>query len=189
MFATRDRDRLLTIARTALEARVRGEAGPEPEGGGALDSRCGAFVSIHLRDELRGCLGRLEIDWAVSHVVAHLGRAVADSDPRFQPVTMNELALLSIEISVLTPEREVRSISEIEIGRHGLIVERGHRRGLLLPQVATEHAWDVHTFLNRTCAKAGLSAEAWQRDARVYLFEAEVFGEANTAGIMANIPL
>ncbi len=83
MFAPEDQRRLLAIARRALEARVRRERDPALECGGALDARCGAFVSIHRHHELRGCLGRLETDWAVSRVVAHLGRAVADSDPRF----------------------------------------------------------------------------------------------------------
>jgi uncharacterized protein len=188
MFETIDRERLLLIARAALEARVRRQSDPSPAGGGALDTMCGAFVSIHRGEELRGCLGRLECEWPVSRVVAHLGRAVADSDPRFQPVSVDELALVSIEISVITPEREVQSISEIEIGRHGLIVERGYRRGLLLPQVATQYGWDVSTFLGHTCAKAGLPADAWQRGATLYVFEAEVFGETNGAGIMRVFP-
>ena len=148
-----------------------------PDGGGALDTPCGAFVTIYSGGSLRGCLGRLETDWAIAHVVAHLGCAVADSDPRFAPVTVEELNELSIEISAVTPGREVRSIDEIEIGRHGLIVERGSRRGLLLPQVAVERAWDVETFLAHTCTKAALSADAWKHDARVLMFEAEVFGE------------
>jgi uncharacterized protein (TIGR00296 family) len=87
---------------------------------------------------------------------------------------------LSIEISAVTPGREARSIQEIEIGRHGVIVERGARRGLLLPQVATEHAWDVETFLAHTCIKAALAPDAWKHDARILTFEAEVFGELDT---------
>jgi len=177
MFEHEDRSRLLLIARRALEARVRGEREPAPEGGGALDMPCGAFVSIHRGPDLRGCLGRLEGDWPIARVVAHLGRAVADSDPRFSPVLLEELSTLSIEISALTPEREVRQVRDIEIGRHGLIVEHGHRRGLLLPQVASEHGWDVETFLAHTCMKAALPSDAWKRDARIMMFEAEVFGD------------
>ena len=177
-FLSDDRHRLLAIARRALEARVRREGHPAPEGGGALDSPSGAFVSIHRGDSLRGCLGRLEANWAIARVVAHLGRAVADSDPRFAPVTIEELHQLSIEISAVTPGREAQSVQEIEIGRHGLIVERGARRGLLLPQVATEHAWDVETFLAHTCIKAALPCDAWKHDARILLFEAEVFSDA-----------
>ena len=177
MFAPDDRFRLLTITRRALAARVRRDRDPAPEGGGALDIRCGAFVSIHHGDDLRGCLGRLESDWSIARVVAHLGRAVADSDPRFRPVSIDELDQLSIEISALSPERDVHSIEEIEIGRHGLIIERDGRRGLLLPQVATEHEWDLETFLAHTCMKAALPPEAWRHDARILMFEAEVFSE------------
>ena len=177
MFERDDRRRLLALARRALEARVRHEYEPALEHGGALETPCGAFVSIHRGPELRGCLGRLGDDWPIARVVAHLGRAVADSDPRFEPVTVDDLETLSIEISALTPEREVHSLHEIEIGRHGLIIQRGARRGLLLPQVATEHGWDVETFLEHTCRKAGLPPDAWKHDARILIFEAEVFSD------------
>jgi len=178
VFDRDDRRRLLAIARRALEARVRREYEPALETQrGALDIQCGAFVSIHCEHELRGCLGRLGDDWPIARVVAHLGRAVADSDPRFAPVTIEDLETLSIEVSALSPEREVHSVQDIEIGRHGLIIERGHRRGLLLPQVATEHGWNVETFLEHTCLKAGLPPDAWTHDARILIFEAEVFGE------------
>ena len=176
-FEADDRRRLLAIARRALEARVRREREPVPPGGGALERLAGAFVSIHSGDDLRGCLGRLGSDWPIGRVVAHLGRAVADSDPRFRPVILDELDTLSIEISALTPEREVQSIEDIEIGRHGLIVERGYRRGLLLPQVASQQRWDVETFLAHACIKAGLPHDDWHRDARVLIFEAQVFAE------------
>jgi AmmeMemoRadiSam system protein A len=186
VFERDDRRRLLAIARRALEARVRRQYEPALEQGGALETQrvaletqCGAFVSIHRGHELRGCLGRLGDDWPIARVVAHLGRVVADSDPRFAPVTAEDLDTLSIEISALSPEREVRSVQDIQIGRHGLIIEQGHRRGLLLPQVATEHGWDVETFLEHTCLKAGLPPDAWKHDARILIFEAEVFGEAD----------
>ena len=177
MFERDDRRRLLALARRALESRVRREYEPALERGGALETPCGAFVSIHRGRELRGCLGRLGDDWPIARVVAHLGRAVADSDPRFEPVTVEDLETLSIEISALSLEREVHSVQEIEIGRHGLIVERGSRRGLLLPQVATAHGWDVETFLEHTCRKAGFPPDAWTHHARILIFEAEVFGE------------
>ena len=107
----------------------------------------------------------------------HLGAAVADSDPRFDPVRPAELAEIDLEISVLTPECEVDSIDQIQIGRHGLIVEQGARRGLLLPQVPLEQRWDLATFLAQTCLKAGLPRDAWQHGARLLVFEAEVFGD------------
>lgn len=172
-----DRARLLRLARQCLEARVRRELPPAAERGGALDLRCGAFVTIHCAGELRGCLGRLQPDAPLADTVAHLAKAVADSDPRFYPVTLDELSAISLEISVLTPEHEISDVAEIEVGRHGLILEQGHRRGLLLPQVATEHGWDRETFLEHTCVKAGLSPGAWRCGARVLAFEALVFGE------------
>jgi AmmeMemoRadiSam system protein A len=177
LLGVEDQQRLLDLARRCLEARVRRQPQPPVEHDGALDARRGAFVSIHNDEDLRGCLGRLEADRAVADVVAHLATVVADSDPRFAPVGPDELASLVIEISVLTPESEIADVAEIEIGRHGLIVEQGSRRGLLLPQVATEHGWDCETFLTHTCIKAGLPPDAWRRGARLFRFEAQVFQE------------
>ena len=172
-----DQERLLALARRALEARVRREPPPAPEAGGALDWPCGAFVTIHYREDLRGCLGRLEPDGALAHTVAHLAAAVSDSDPRFAPVTIRELDALRLEISVLKPEREVASLDDVVVGVHGVIVEQGPRRGLLLPQVATEYGWDAETLVAHTCLKAGLARDAWCRGARVFVFEAQVFAE------------
>jgi AmmeMemoRadiSam system protein A len=175
-----EQETLVKLARHALEAHVRREAPPARARGGALDEPLGAFVSIHKDHELRGCLGRLDVDAPLAETVADLAAVVSDSDPRFEPVSPAELPDLDVEISVLTPEREIASIEEIEVGRHGLIVESGHRRGLLLPQVAAEHGWDVETFLAHTCLKAGLAEDAW-RGARILVFEAQVFSERSLA--------
>jgi AmmeMemoRadiSam system protein A len=175
---TRDTQRrLLAIARAALEARVRGTRVPESGSQGANQPGQGAFVTIFCNGELRGCLGRLTSDWPLPDLVRHLAQDVADSDPRFTPVAPHELKDIALEVSVLTPEREIRSIDEIELGRHGLIVEQGSRKGLLLPQVPTEHEWDRETFVSQTCLKAGLPADAWRHGARLLVFEAQVFGE------------
>jgi AmmeMemoRadiSam system protein A len=181
MLTAEDQQKLLKLARHALEAHVRRQAPPACERGGVLDEPLGVFVSIHNEDELRGCLGRLDVDVPLAETVADLAAVVSDSDPRFQPVSPAELPNLDVEISVLTPEREIRSIEEIEVGRHGLIVERGYRRGLLLPQVATERGWDVETFLVHTCLKAGLPEDAWRSGARILVFEAQVFSERSLA--------
>lgn len=170
-----DRHRLLRLARRALEARVLGapaSSSAEEYAGHAS----GVFVSIHRGGELRGCLGRLEAG-PIDGLVAALACAVADSDPRFTPVTAPELSEIHIEISVLTPEREVDSPFEIDVGVHGIIVEQGRHRGLLLPQVATEQGWDRHTFVEHACLKAGLRPDAWKHGAHLFVFEAEVFGE------------
>lgn len=178
LFVAADRQRMLALARRSLEARVRRHTPPAPDLDPPLDVPCGAFVTIHCGPALRGCLGRITGDLPLGRVVAHLAQAVADSDPRFAPVTLADLDGVSIEISVLTPERAATA-ADIEVGRHGLIVERGDRRGLLLPQVAALHRWDVISFLQHACLKAGLPPEAWtHRDTRLYVFEAEVFGES-----------
>jgi len=174
-----DQKRLLSLARRALEARVRRTDPPYIEG--PRDIASGAFVTILHAGDLRGCLGRLDVNLPLAELVVELAQSVADSDPRFDPVRVDELADIAFEISVLTPEREVVSMEAIEVGRHGLIVEQGRNRGLLLPQVATEHGWDRYTFLDHTCLKAGLQPGAWKRDAHVFVFEAEVFGERTLA--------
>jgi AmmeMemoRadiSam system protein A len=175
-----DQRRLLDLARRALEARVRGAGVPEVDSTLAPDIKSGAFVSIFHGDELRGCLGRLNSQLPIARLVAQLAQAVADSDPRFDRVMPQELDDIGFEISVLTREREIESVDEIEVGRHGLIVEQGTSRGLLLPQVPTEHGWDREAFLDHTCLKAGLAADAWRRGARIFVFEAQVFGERST---------
>ena len=177
MLSLDDRARLLRLARRCLEARVHREPAPPVERGGALDDPMGAFVSIHTAGDLRGCLGRLEADRPIAETVAHLSAVVSDSDPRFRPLAAFELALTDIEISALAREEAVDDICEIEVGRHGLIIAHGHRRGLLLPQVAIEQGWNREMFLEHTCIKAGLPANAWRSDAKIFKFEAQVFGE------------
>lgn len=168
---------LMAIARAALEARVRRTRVPDPHSEEAEHLRRGAFVTIFCKGELRGCLGRITSDTALPMLVSNLAQEVADSDPRFDPVRAEELDDVILEISVLTPERAIRSVNEIEVGRHGLIAEDGSQRGLLLPQVPGEHGWDLETFVARTCEKAGLAADAWRHGARLFVFEAQVFGE------------
>ena len=176
MISAREQQELLALARSALEARVRGLEPPRVEHDG--DVPAGAFVSIHRCGELRGCLGRLEGDWPLPRLITHLASIVADSDPRFASVRPEELGDIAIEISILTPEQPVTRLEEIEIGRHGLIVDDGRRRGLLLPQVASEHGWDARTFVEHTCRKAGLPPTAWPHGgARLFAFEAQVFSE------------
>jgi AmmeMemoRadiSam system protein A len=139
----------------------------------------GAFVSLHREGQLRGCIGQLEPGRELFRIVQQCALSAALSDPRFPPMEEEELAGLDIEISVLTPFRRVLNTDEITVGKHGLYVVRGHCRGLLLPQVATEYGWDRIQFLNQTCHKAGLPGSAWQDPAtEIYSFEAEVFSEA-----------
>jgi AmmeMemoRadiSam system protein A len=171
------RQRLIALAHEALEARVHNAGVPDIDPNLLPEVQRGVFVSIFRNGELRGCLGRLESPLPLASLVVQLAQAVADSDPRFERVTPQELSEIGLEISVLTREQEVDSVTEIEVGRHGLIVEQGASRGLLLPQVPLEHGWDRDAFLSQTCLKAGLSADAWRRGARIFVFEAQVFGE------------
>lgn len=172
-----DRRTLLRIAREAITAYVTGTPTPAPDPTDATARQAGAFVSLHRRGELRGCIGHVEADEPLARVVARCAVAAGSSDPRFQPVTAGELPELDIELSILGPLEPVSSLEEIEVGRHGLVIEMGWRRGLLLPQVATEWNWDREMFVAQTCHKAGLPFDAWKKGAKTWKFEAEVFGE------------
>jgi AmmeMemoRadiSam system protein A len=170
-----DRASLLRIARDAIVAHVHREAPRAPQVTDGVVWNAGAFVTLHRRGELRGCIGRLEADQPVARVVAHCAVAACSQDPRFPPVTAEELHDLDIELSILGPIEPVAHLEEIEIGRHGVIIERGVHRGLLLPQVAVERKWDRTRFVQETCRKAGLPRDAWQAGATMSKFEAEVF--------------
>ena len=158
--------------------QVTGETLPADLRDCVLPDASGVFVTLKNDGRLRGCLGTLQCRAGLEYEVARCAADAASTDPRFTAVTAHELAALSIEVSVLGPLEPIDPAAgdAIEIGRHGLVVELGRRRGLLLPQVATEYNWTPDVFLRHTCLKAGLDAEAWRRGARVYRFEAEVFG-------------
>ena len=115
----------------------------------------------------------------VYRAVADTARAAAFEDMRFRPVTPPEARELEIELSILSPPRPI-SADAVEIGRHGLLISMAGRRGLLLPQVPTEHNWDRATFLEQTCRKAGLPLDAWQHGATIEAFTAEIFGDKHT---------
>jgi uncharacterized protein len=183
MLMTRQRQALLQLARRAIEAHLAHEPAPVADpAAGLAGLRGGAFVTLHRGTELRGCIGHPESTDPLTDTVTACAVAAATADPRFDPVTAAELTRLDIEVSVLSPIEPVEDVGTIEVGRHGLIVEQGWRRGLLLPQVAVEWDWDRETFLAQTCVKAGLRPDAWRTGARLYRFEAEVFSESGTAG-------
>jgi len=175
-----DRQLLLRIARDAIAAHVGVTPAPAlhaPGTSAVLARLGGAFVSLHNQGDLRGCIGHIEATEPIGAVVPRCAVAACSSDPRFSHVTARELEQLDIEISLLGPLEPIAAPQAIEIGRHGLVVEMGSRRGLLLPQVATEWKWDRETFLAHTCRKAGLPTDAWKKGAKIWRFEAEVFGE------------
>ncbi len=172
------RRELLRIARATLrEYLTTGFMPPGAPHRASLLQPRGAFVTIHVGGELRGCIGRVDADTPLYLAVEQLAVAAATRDPRFDPLRAEELPETRVEISILSPLRSGKP-EEVEIGRHGLVVTRGVRRGLLLPQVAVEHGLSRDQFLDETCAKAGLPPGAWQQAGTILqLFTAEVFGE------------
>ena len=172
---------LLGIARGAITAAVRGEQAAPFEDAPILREVRGAFVTLMHTQRLRGCIGRVVPDSPLSRMLPEVAVLSATEDPRFSPVSPGELAALHIEISLLTVPVLLSDRSLIEIGRHGLMVALGGRRGLLLPQVATEYGWSAEEFLAQTCVKAMLPADAWQRDdVSVHTFESEIIEEETT---------
>ena len=140
-----------------------------------LNSKCGAFVSLHKYGRLRGCIGHFGEDYPLHEIVAEMARAAAFEDPRFTPMTREELDDIDIEISVLTPMRRIQSIDEFELHRHGIYIRKGFRSGTFLPQVADEVNWTKEEFIGHCSQdKAGLGWDGW-RDAELYVYEAIVF--------------
>ncbi len=177
------RRELLGIAREAIRRRLRGEAPAEiRERPHAEELSRGVFVTLKTGGELRGCIGTLAAEEGIARTVAEFACNAAFQDPRFPPLSAAEWPGVQIEISLMTPPRKILP-DEVVVGRHGLILESGFRRGLLLPQVATEWKFNREQFLDALAHKAGLRPGAWKEpQARLYAFEAEVFGEEEAAG-------
>jgi AmmeMemoRadiSam system protein A len=181
VLSKKEKDYLLKIARRSIEAGVKGDTPPEitncPEN---LTAPSGVFVSIYTFRELRGCIGFIESPRSLIETVVEAAAKAALEDPRFNPLTQDEIQDIELEISVLSPLKEVKDVNEIEVGEHGIVMEQGANRGLLLPQVATEYGWNRETFLNQTARKAGLAINAWKKgDVKIYIFSAEVFDDQN----------
>jgi AmmeMemoRadiSam system protein A len=172
-----EKETLHHVARTVIESKAKKKPVPEFRiDSSRLKENRGAFVSLHKRGQLRGCIGYIEGRGPLHKTIEEMAEAAAFRDPRFSPVTERELADLDIEISVLAPLRRLMDVNEIEIGVHGIYIKKGWLSGLLLPQVATEYRWDRETFLENTCMKAGLPSHAWKdSDTEIYIFSADVF--------------
>jgi AmmeMemoRadiSam system protein A len=173
--SSEERGFLLRLARQAIESSLQGT---ELKTGSRFSEHRGAFVTLRLRsnESLRGCIGYAEPLYPLAEAVVRSARAAALEDRRFEPLSRAELSSIRIEISVLSPLRKV-SPDAVRVGTDGLVIEKGGRRGLLLPQVAPEWGWDRDTFLEQTCKKAGLPGSAWRQGAEIFAFQAEVFGE------------
>jgi len=179
-----EKKQLLDVARRAIRAAVEGGevAGPRvsPEIVSQSDFG-GAFVTLHRRGRLRGCVGQVfpRRGDALADTLAHCAKAAALEDPRFEPVRPDELLEIEIEVSVLSPLEPI-AVEQIEAGKHGLMVSSGAQRGVLLPQVATQFRWNGRRLLEETCVKAGIDRDAWRKkEVRVEAFTAEIFSESD----------
>ena len=169
---------LKALAHDSIVARLADHHGwtpPEPPTD-KLRQPLGAFVTLTIGGRLRGCIGNLSAGAPLYRTISDMARSAAFEDPRFPPLTGEELTGVELEVSILGPITRCPDPGLVEVGRHGLIAVRGGRQGLLLPQVPVEWKWDRETFLDQTCRKAGLPPDAWRMPGtEVYWFEAEVF--------------
>jgi AmmeMemoRadiSam system protein A len=172
---------LLEAARSAIQFALEGKNPPDIKtDNDELKRRSGVFATLRIGENLRGCIGYVEPVFPLANAVQEVAVKAAMEDPRFMPLRPSELREIEIEISVLSPLSELHKTDEIEIGRHGLVIDAGYRRGLLLPQVASEYGWDRKQFLKHTALKAGLPPDAWkQPDVRLFTFTVEKFSEAD----------
>jgi uncharacterized protein len=181
MFSLGNREKLLLlrIARQTIGRAVANSPSAEELSAELSAFDCaGAFVTLRRGGRLRGCIGQIVLQQPAAEVVAYSARAAALEDPRFEPVRASELTEIEIELSILSPTQAVAP-EQVEVGRHGLIVSRGLRRGVLLPQVAIEHRWESRRFLEETCVKAGLEPDAWtDQETQILAFTAQVFSES-----------
>lgn len=179
-FCLNDEDKtyLGQVAKASIEAGLRGEDNidiPAPVSP-SVDSELGAFVTLHLNNDLRGCIGNMIGQGPLYATVARMARSAAFSDSRFRPLTAAEWPLVNLEISVLGPLTRCANPDSIEIGRHGLLLVHRGQSGVFLPQVPVEQHWDLPTYLEQLCRKASLASGTWRLPgAELYWFEAEVF--------------
>ncbi len=176
---TREQERyLLGLARRAIEHYfATGEHLRAPAEEGWLREKRGAFVTLKAGGELRGCVGYPLPYKALAETIVEMAVAAASQDFRFNPLTPEELAGTRIEISVLSLPEPVKDAADVEVGRHGITIAKGHCRGLLLPQVPVEQGWDRETYLRHGCLKAGLGPDEWKKGAKIEVFTAQVFSE------------
>jgi len=178
-FTPEERQILLKLAHTSIEAALDKREIPLDPPSPHLAEPRGAFTTLYFRRQLQGCVGFVFPVASLYRTVAETARAAAFEDTRFPPVTHEQAPDLQVSLSILSPLQALRA-EDVEIGRHGLLISQLGRRGLLLPQVPVEHAWDRVTFLEQTCRKAGLPPDAWRKGATIEGFTAEVFGDVES---------
>jgi len=176
---TKDQQRsLLRLARLAITLYLQEGTYPAMETDDAtFKQKRGAFVTLKVKDQLRGCIGYPIPHKPLFETIIEVAVSAATKDFRFPPLKQKELDDTKIEISVLSPPKPIEDISEIEVGKHGIIITKGLNRGLLLPQVPAEWGWDRETFLRHGCLKAGIEEDEWKKDAQIEIFSAQVFSE------------
>ena len=176
-----EQGKLLQWARRAIEHAVRGEKLPVTPPAELTSEICAphaAFVTLKKRGELRGCIGKMDFARPLWENVVSAAVLSALEDPRFEPVKLEELTELQLEISVLEPPVDLARVEDFDPERHGIIIEKGTRHALLLPKVAQENGWDARNVLETVCWKAGLPVDAWrERDVRLQVFTATDFAE------------
>jgi AmmeMemoRadiSam system protein A len=169
---------LLTLARKSIEHYLKaGKTLKEKTEDAILKGKRGAFVTLKVNNELRGCIGYPLPVQPLHETIIDAAVSAASKDYRFQSISLKDLSEMKIEISVLSLPREVKDVKDIEVGKHGIIITKGAAKGLLLPQVAVEWNWDRVTFLRHSCMKAGLEEDAWEKGAKIEIFSAQVFSE------------
>jgi AmmeMemoRadiSam system protein A len=174
---------LLSLARNTISLKIDNKDSPQSRNfSKTLERLAGVFVTLNKNDQLCGCIGYVEGIKPLQTAVEEMAIAAAFNDPRFPPLEKEDMKDLDIEISILSPLEILADINNIEIGKHGLIIESGLHRGLLLPQVAVEYNWNNISFLEHTCQKAGLSVDAWKDEStKIQVFSAEIFSESGLA--------
>jgi AmmeMemoRadiSam system protein A len=175
-----EKSELLALARKSVEYVVQEKYAYEPPANASatLNQEHGAFTTLKKSGVLRGCIGYTSAEKPLYITVRDTATLAAMRDPRFSPVTASELPSLQYEISVMSPLRRVTDIQQIKVGQHGLLMKNGDSEGILLPQVPVEQGWDRNTFLEQTCAKAGMRSGCWRdEDTDIFSFTAVVFGE------------
>ena len=179
-YSAEERTVLLKLAHDAIAMELEGKEVPETPPTTHLAEPRGAFTTVYVKGELRGCVGYVFPVHSVYRTIVETARSAAFNDTRFESISKEDLPSLKVSLSVLSPIRSIRA-EEVEIGRDGLIISLHGNRGLLLPQVPVEHGWNQTRFLEETCRKAGLPRDAWLHGATIEAFSAEVFGDVGAA--------
>jgi AmmeMemoRadiSam system protein A len=177
---SQEQECLLSLVRDTIRAKLQSKKAPTIEAeelDGALGQNLGCFVTLHHKGHLRGCIGTFSANQPLYKTVSQMALAAAFEDPRFPPLTLQELDEIDIEISVLSPLVRIHSLDQFKLGTHGIYIRKGNRSGTFLPQVAKETGWSTEEFLGHCSQdKAGLGWDGW-KDAELYVYSAYVFGE------------